>query len=160
MFPCPASVLLITAVDKKSSESENEENDETYAVLGEMNQVMAENDFNGNGRNFSEERRPQVLSCGEFRKNRCCGKENVWRVGDCPGHSHGVYGAVLIHLFQHMFFLNNPSCFVSEKYAADVETDFNTDDFADPGNNNSRQKTEKNAVDGEERDCRNSEDIA
>ena len=46
LFPCSTFVLFITAVDKKTSESKNEENNETYTVLGKMNQVMAENDFN------------------------------------------------------------------------------------------------------------------
>lgn len=32
-----------------------------------------------------------------------------------------------------------------------METDFNPYNFADPGNNDPRQKTEKNAVDGEKR---------
>ncbi len=52
LFPCSTFVLFITAVDKKTSESKNEENNETYTVLGKMNQVMAENDFNDYGRNF------------------------------------------------------------------------------------------------------------
>lgn len=91
LFPCSTFVLFITAVDKKTSESKNEENNETYTVLGKMNQVMAENDFNDYGRNFSEECCPQMLSCGEFCEDCRCGKENVWRVGDCPGYSHGVY---------------------------------------------------------------------
>ena len=46
-----------------------------------------------------------------------------------------------------MLFLNDPPCFIPEKYAADMKTDFNPYNFADPGNNDSRQKTEKNAVD-------------
>lgn len=45
LFPCSTFVLFITAVDKKTSESKNEENNETYTVLGKMNQVMAENDL-------------------------------------------------------------------------------------------------------------------
>ena len=55
LFPCSTFVLFITAVDKKTSESKNEENNETYTVLGKMDQIMAENDFNDYGRNFSEE---------------------------------------------------------------------------------------------------------
>lgn len=38
LFPCSTFVLFITAVDKKTSESKNEENNETYTVLGKMNQ--------------------------------------------------------------------------------------------------------------------------
>lgn len=34
LFPCSTFVLFITAVDKKTSESKNEENNETYTVLG------------------------------------------------------------------------------------------------------------------------------
>lgn len=52
LFPCSTFVLFITAVDKKTSESKNEENNETYTVLGKMDQIMAENDFNDYGRNF------------------------------------------------------------------------------------------------------------
>lgn len=52
LFPCSTFVLFITAVDKKTSESKNEENNETYTVLGKMDQVMAENDFNDYGRIF------------------------------------------------------------------------------------------------------------
>ncbi len=33
LFPCSTFVLFITAVDKKTSESKNEENNETYTVL-------------------------------------------------------------------------------------------------------------------------------
>ena len=36
LFPCSTFVLFITAVDKKTSESKNEENNETYTVLGKM----------------------------------------------------------------------------------------------------------------------------
>lgn len=82
---------------QKTSESKNEENNETYTVLGKMNQVMAENDFNDYGRNFSEECGPQMLSCSEFCEDCRCGKENVWRVGDCPGYSHGVYRTVFVY---------------------------------------------------------------
>ena len=53
LFPCSTFVLFITAVDKKTSESKNEENNETYTVLGKMDQIMAENDFNDYRRNFS-----------------------------------------------------------------------------------------------------------
>lgn len=91
LFPCSTFVLFITAVDKKTSESKNEENNKTYTVLGKMDQIMAENDFNDYGRNFSEECCPQVLSCGELREDCRCSKKNVWRVGNCPGHSHGIY---------------------------------------------------------------------
>lgn len=91
LFPCSTFVLFITAVDKKTSESKNEENNKTYTVLGKMDQIMAENDFNDYGRNFSEECGPQVLSCGELREDCRCSKKNVWRVGNCPGHSHGIY---------------------------------------------------------------------
>ena len=91
MFPCTAFVLFITAVGKKTSESENKENNETHTVLREMDQIMTENNFNNNGRNFTEECCPQVLSCGELREDCRCSKKNVWRVGDCPGYSHGVY---------------------------------------------------------------------
>ena len=41
LFPCSTFVLFITAVDKKTSESKNEENNETYTVLGKMDQIMA-----------------------------------------------------------------------------------------------------------------------
>ena len=61
LFPCSTFVLFITAVDKKTSESKNEENNETYTVLGKMDQIMAENDFNDYGRNFSEECCPCLL---------------------------------------------------------------------------------------------------
>lgn len=97
LFSCSTFVLFITAVDKKTSESKNEENNETYTVLGKMDQIMAENDFNDYGRNFSEECCPQMLSCGEFCEDCRCGKENVWRVGDCPGYSHGVYRTVFVY---------------------------------------------------------------
>lgn len=58
-----------------------------------------------------------------------------------------------------MLFLNDPPCFIPEKYAADVETDFNPYNFADPGNNDSWQKTEKNAVDGEKRNRGDTENV-
>ena len=34
LFPCSTFVLFITAVDKKTSESKNEENNETYTRAG------------------------------------------------------------------------------------------------------------------------------
>ena len=77
LFPCSTFVLFITAVDKKTSESKNEENNETYTVLGKMNQVMAENDFNDYGRNFSEECCPQMLSC------RGLPGLQPWRIPNC-----------------------------------------------------------------------------
>lgn len=52
LFSCSTFVLFITAVDKKTSESKNEENNETYTVLGKMDQIMAKNDFNDYGREF------------------------------------------------------------------------------------------------------------
>ena len=58
-----------------------------------------------------------------------------------------------------MFLFNNPPCFIPEKYAADMETDFNPYNFADPGNNNPRQQSEKNAVDSEKGNCGNAENV-
>lgn len=87
-------------------------------------------------------------------------KRNVGGIGDSPGKGHVFHAAVFIKLGEHMLLLNNAAGFLAEENTADVEADFDADDFACPGNQNSWQQTKEGTIHCQKGNGGNTENIA
>lgn len=124
-------------------QQEEKEHNETGAVFRKVNQIVAQPYFNHHRRNLPDQGGLQMFPACEFGENGNGGEKNVGGIGDSPGKGHVFHAAVFIKLGEHMLLLNNAAGFLAEENTADVEADFDADDFACPGNQNSRQQTKE-----------------
>lgn len=152
--------FLIHPVKNVSTDKETQEDEEPGAVFGEINQVVAKPHFHDNRGDFSDESGFQVFLTGQFTQYRNGGEKNIWRIGDSPGQSHILCAAVLVQFCEHMFLLDNGTGLFPEENTADVETDFNADDFPNPGDDDARDQPEQGTVHRKEGNGRYAENIA
>ena len=142
----------------------NERNDgyqyeQAAPVFLDAQEVMAQPDFDQDGRHLAEEVGNEVVAVRNMAQGTERRDDDIRCIWDGPAHHDCLDTAVGIEFFQHLALGNDLLGLLAEQRPSQAEADFNADDFADPGNDDARNEAEDDAVDGQEGNGRQADGI-
>ena len=128
-------------------------------VFLDAQQIMAQPDFDQDGRHLAEEVGDEMVAVGNMTQRAERRDDDIRCIRDGPAHHDRLDAAVGIEFLQHLALGNDLLCLLAEQRPRQAEADFNADDFADPGNDDARDEAEDDAVDSQEGNGRQADSI-
>lgn len=109
-------------------------------------QVVADEDFDGDGGQFADETADDVVSVADVAYGTEGRNQAVWRIWDGAGDGHGLPRRVLIDFAQHLAGFDDFLGLIAKENPHEEETDDDTDRFGNPRDDRPADDTEYDSV--------------
>ncbi len=153
---CPSATFLfflafLSLIVPESPVNHGDDDDEyrkPQGVFFQVDHVVAQDDFQGCGREFTDEAAQGVLAEVHAGEGGYGGDEAVGHVGDGPSGGDGLPGVVGVQFFQGLTFVDNVHGHAPEEGTHDVEGNDDPHGFREPGDNDAPEEAEYESIGG------------
>ena len=138
---------------------QGQQDEQAAPMFLDAQEIMAQPDFDQDSRHLAKEVGNEMVTVRNMTQGTESSDDDIRRIRDGPAHHDCLDAAIGIEFFQHLALGNDFLCLFAEQRPSQTETDFNADDFPNPGNDDARDEAEDDAIDGQEGDGRQADGI-
>lgn len=109
-------------------------------------QVVANQDFTGYGRQFSDEAAQDIVAVADAAQRPQCRDQSVRRIRHSPGQRHGLPRTVMVELAQHPALFNDLLGLIAEQGPHEEKADDDANRFGYPRDDGPASDAEDNAI--------------